>query len=62
MNHYMHLCGSTVINANRIRSVVNLTLGAHIMYLLYTVCVEISAVCNFCGFHGHLQIQQKFNL
>ena len=26
----------------------------------HTLCAEISAVCKFCGFHGHLQIQQKF--
>ena len=37
MNHYTHLYGSTVINANRIRSMVNLTLEACVRYLLYIV-------------------------
>ena len=26
-----------------------------------TVCAEISAVCKFRGFNGHLRIQQNFN-
>ena len=37
MNHYTHLYGSTVINANRIRSMVNLTLEACVRYPLYIV-------------------------
>ena len=37
MNHYMHLYGSTVINVNRIRSMVNLTLEARVRYWLYIV-------------------------
>ena len=36
-NHYTHLYGSTVINANRIRSMVNLTLEACVRYPLYIV-------------------------
>ena len=27
----------------------------------YTARTEISAVCKFHGFHGHLLIQRKFN-
>ena len=37
MNHYTHLYGSTVINMNHIRSVVTLTLEAHVRYLLYII-------------------------
>ena len=31
------------------------------MYTQATVRAEISAVCKFCGFHGHLMMQRKFN-
>ena len=34
-NHYTHLYGRTVIYANRIRSMVNLTLEAHVKNPLY---------------------------
>ena len=37
MNHYTHLYGNTVINANRIRSMVNLTLETRVRYPLYIV-------------------------
>ena len=37
MNHYMYLYGSTVINANCIRSTVNITLEACVRYPLYIV-------------------------
>ena len=30
-------------------------------WYMHTICVEISVVCNFHGFRGHLQIQRKFN-
>ena len=36
-NHYTHLYGNTVINANRIRSMVNLTLETRVRYPLYIV-------------------------
>ena len=37
MNRYTHLYGSTVINANRIKSMVNLMLEACVRYPLYIV-------------------------
>ena len=48
MNHYTHLYGSTVININRVRSMVNLTLEARVRYLLYTViyCKQVHYTTN----------------
>ena len=37
MDHYMDLYGSTLINANHIRSMVNLMLKAHVKYPFYVV-------------------------
>ena len=37
MNHYTHWYGSTVINASRISSMVNLMLEARVRYLLYII-------------------------
>ena len=37
MNHYTHLYGSTVTNANHIRRMVNLMLDACVRYPLYII-------------------------
>ena len=43
MNYYTHLYGSTVVNMNCIRSMVNLTLEAHVRYPFYIViCCKMS--------------------
>ena len=42
MNHYTHLYGSTVINVNRIRSMANLMLEAHVRYPLCIIKESIT--------------------